>query len=112
MSFIEKAKLKGANALLGTFTCRNGFDDKFKGLRIDHVRITRLHRRTCATLRRPPQIEDGRVECSITVEPHIQVRPAPGPTRGGHALTAGARHRAALSPRMLTARCMAALWRL
>jgi len=53
MSFIEKAKVHGANALLGMFTCRAGFDDKFKGLRVEHI-------------------ADGRVECSLTVEPHIQ----------------------------------------
>lgn len=38
LSFIEKAKLKGANSLLGVFTHRNGYDDKFKGLTVTEVR--------------------------------------------------------------------------
>src|SRR5579883_3078717 len=37
LSFIERAKIHGANALLGYFTSTNGFDACIKGLKVDKI---------------------------------------------------------------------------
>ena len=53
-SFIEKAKLSGAQSLLGAFTHRTGrFDHCMRGLQIK-------------------RIGDGEVECEIAVDEHLQ----------------------------------------
>jgi len=52
-SFIEKAKLSGAQSLLGAFTHRTGrFDHCMRGLQIK-------------------RIGDGEVECEIAVDEHL-----------------------------------------
>jgi len=48
LSFIDKAKAKGANAILGLFTTTSGFDSCMKGLRVE-------------------KIETGKVICSLQV---------------------------------------------
>jgi hypothetical protein len=37
MSFIEKAKLLGANAILGAMTHQGGFDSALQGMNIDRI---------------------------------------------------------------------------
>eukprot|EP00128_Syssomonas_multiformis_P017407 Colp12_sorted_trinity150504_noHs@30876 len=48
-SFIEKAKAMGANALLGMFTSKGGFDSCLRNMKID-------------------KIEEGYVECSLLID--------------------------------------------
>eukprot|EP00047_Mylnosiga_fluctuans_P006453 m.246978 g.246978 ORF g.246978 m.246978 type:complete len:179 (+) comp15251_c0_seq1:1-537(+) len=52
ITFIEKAKVMGANALLGTFTHREGFDRCLKNLEVTHV-------------------EDGKVTATMPVDDSV-----------------------------------------
>lgn len=111
VSFIERAKLHGANALLGAFTHRGGFDKSFDGMKIVEVRGPRGRwggpDTPAANSRAAPQIGDGSVRCTVPVERKLEVRllGARGPPRRPRR---GSRVGAF---RTRTTRCTAARWR-
>lgn len=58
LSFIERVRVFGANALLGAFLHKGGFDRVLEGLVVE-------------------KISQGSVQCRFVVKPEVQVRDIP-----------------------------------